>query len=1444
MKTAWIKSLLTHLLPLGVKALPCALIALAGLAQTSTLSAETVPTPVYTWDGTGGTASGETVYTKPIYTVENKVINTADAGLTIPSNNFTFSYWAKMTNGANWRNYAGFSDTTGGLMIQKSGGSTINIYSSGSVGNISPNCQFTLSSETPQWLTFVSQEGTLKVYVDGVYVSETTPTNWPSFATSSSMTYFGLGIAPNTSGGSAGNGYIPALIGDARIYDVALTAEQVKAVYDAYEDFLPQETVTVTGDVAFSALGIEGGADSVVTLVANSDVTITMDQALVAHKLYLNGSGKITFVGANKIEASLAVNTNADIAAIPARLDAITVATGKTLNVDLKTSWKSSIGDGQIVEVDRDAISFYVNSGYGNTTFNAGTQYGWASARTNGSVWNELGVANPKDKDGITLASTAVTINAKGGNWRHAAPAQLGGVTRDYCDGQWNLTLSGVPYSNYAVVLYMATDNTGKTWGPVKVTSGSTETFYSYDANKMLISGDGVTVSSTWGDTAIASGCEGVDVMVIPNLSGEVSLLTHGTSGTGDAVRGGLFAMQIINTGTSEIVTKEYTASSDAMSVTLSEVTWNETPFEPTALDSATLTLPDGAMLTIDDCCTLAKLTLVCEGSITITASGEAPNSNTLTNIGLVECSGVTGTVTYAESGYYSAIPFAKLAGVDVIKKIGASEWTPGNLSALAGRRLEITNGTMVVNTAMQSVIATAETPVLVTGATATLKFNADQNYNRMPNDGYVKATNGGTIELTGVNLFNGDHGPHIVLDGGILKTTATGGGHIKVNSVTLSNGSKIQLSRAATSFASEGLVIRTGEDSKVIALAGVNTIEYRDDGSANNTLYIDGGVLEVAAGATLDVKVPVTAGSASITKVGEGTLLWNGSTAKPIVISAGELVFNADATPTNTFSGAGTLVADGAELNLTGATFSCPVTAKNGGALVLTTEQVGTFTVPAGCTLKIKVASYNEVALTGISLADETATVLFVLPNGREVDAVVTTEEGVTTVTLPSQKAFVWSPIVDTKWSTAGNWVTEGEAMTAAPTPEELTRWPVIIELPTDTTLDMDVAANVLDLTVYTIDETTHVLTVAGENVLTIGGLVADDKVIVAGQMTINGGTAEAPGEVGNVLEVTGTLKTTGVLACSAVNTISASGTLEVVSGETTFNLAALGLSGTFKVASGATLKNGTNDGPNYNGSPTLDIAGTLEVIGSTRWSLPENSTMTLREGALLKGAGDTSYNYAYDWFSGDTITVKGNATIAGNVGSHNGGTITFDVAEGKVLTLSGKFDGGVNEGTARLKATGAGTLKITGTTNTYTGGTTVDAGATLEANTIDNLPPVTGLVTVNGRLRFVNAGNTNHSASESYATTDGAPRLVGSGVLEIAGASGYYALPAGFTTPLAFENNRTNGVVVTGAPGITIGTLSGSGYFRADWGNNSSGGSSNIREPPIFFRFFSPYE
>lgn len=829
------------------------------------------------------------------------------------------------------------------------------------------------------------------------------------------------------------------------------------------------------------------------------------------------------------------------------------------------------------------------------------------------------------------------------------------------------------------------------------------------------------------------------------------------------------------------------------------------------------LTLADGVTLTIDEAPLLAAIRLISPGDISIVGSVEA-----LENVGGVVAIDVQGDATYEVVGYYYEIPFAKLVGFDKIKKTGSVEWRPNDLSALKDYQLEVANGKMLVNTAMQTVGATAEKPVLVTGEGAVLRFEGNQAHNRMPSDGYLKAEKGAQIELKGVNPFDENNTPRVILDKGILKVEATNGCHLKLYSVTMANGSEIQLSRAATAYESEGLRLRTEEGAAIIATTGNNTIKYLDDGTAANVIQMENGIFDVALGASLEVQVAVKTIASALTKSGEGTLVWNGTTTYPFVIEAGEIVFNADAQPTNAFSGAGTIVADGATLDLTKATITgCALAVRKNGVLILNQDQVGQMTVPAGSTLKVKVADYEALTLEGVTLA-EGENVTFILPNGTEVEG-----EG---NTLPEQPVYTYTAVANEAnlWSEASKWLFHGESIDAAPTGKILSAVK-INSVDGNATLTMDVAnVQLSDLIVENND-----LTLAGEETLTVAMLTTTHKVIVDGTLVLEGGSEGAPVNVANVLAVNGTLTTKGYIELVGTNNVSENGTLEVASGVTLLNLIGQGMAGKLVIAKDATCKNGTADGLKYENeaSPEVDVAGTLELTGNARWSFTPSSTTILREGAILKGVGGGKYGYAYDWFEGGIIKVLGNATIAGKIGSHNGGQITIDITPEKKLTITGKLDGAVQNGypASRLKVTGQGSLSFVGVPSTHGGGTTIDEGTTVEVLNLDYLG-LTGLVEVNGRLRVLNSEQINHSSATSHMIDDTTPRLIGTGVLEFAGTQAYYAMRDGFKTPLTFENNKTAGVVISNTRGMTIGSLAGNGRFRSDFGDATNGADARV--------------
>lgn len=196
-----------------------------------------------------------------------------------------------------------------------------------------------------------------------------------------------------------------------------------------------------------------------------------------------------------------------------------------------------------------ESFSIGIDHAYNGASYSGENLYGWDGAQVAGKNWNNTNGGSVNDmmlNAGVRISGANFTVAGNGGGYLHNGPMQLGGITRDYIDGPWNISLTGIPFPEYKVVLYMGTDRSGMKWGPVKVSSGEVETYYTYTDEKALTTD--VETYPTWGSTSLASQYtaeEGVNVMIIPNLSGDISLLT---SGNGDNVRGGLYAIQIINT--------------------------------------------------------------------------------------------------------------------------------------------------------------------------------------------------------------------------------------------------------------------------------------------------------------------------------------------------------------------------------------------------------------------------------------------------------------------------------------------------------------------------------------------------------------------------------------------------------------------------------------------------------------------------------------------------------------------------------------------------------------------------------------------------------------------------------------------------------------------------------------------------------------------------------
>lgn len=197
----------------------------------------------------------------------------------------------------------------------------------------------------------------------------------------------------------------------------------------------------------------------------------------------------------------------------------------------------------------------------GNVSEISGTSSasGLAPWRFNDSEW----VNTTGDRGStITVSGATFEVTSVGGGWslgysggmdRIASQiSRLGAMGNGYRDGVWTVGASNIPYGEYSLILYLATDNSGKTWSRTKLTQNGSDSYYYYaDENgQRALKSDG-NDGTTWGSTTdIATDGKaahvGRDIMVIPGLSGDsFTFNLSGTSGN-DTERGGLFGFQVV----------------------------------------------------------------------------------------------------------------------------------------------------------------------------------------------------------------------------------------------------------------------------------------------------------------------------------------------------------------------------------------------------------------------------------------------------------------------------------------------------------------------------------------------------------------------------------------------------------------------------------------------------------------------------------------------------------------------------------------------------------------------------------------------------------------------------------------------------------------------------------------------------------------------------------
>jgi outer membrane autotransporter protein len=793
-------------------------------------------------------------------------------------------------------------------------------------------------------------------------------------------------------------------------------------------------------------------------------------------------------------------------------------------------------------------------------------------------------------------------------------------------------------------------------------------------------------------------------------------------------------------------------------------------------------------------------------GAGTINLSGGALGS--IAGTGILN---VNGSATKEGSGgNFSGATNINNGGT--LQMLGPSALSPGATTVAAGGTLDLNNFSNSVGSLAGAGDVTLRSATLTSGGndttttfsgvlsgtggltkigTGTMTLSAANTYsgNTTVNAGTLGLGTGGSLSSSTALVINGgtfDLNGHTqtvgALSGGAGGTLALGSGALRYDP---GSGST---SFGGTITGTGSLTIASGE----LELSGINT--YTGGTTNNSNLQIRGG--SILGGVTNNGELiftnsstitfsNVVSGSGSVRQYGNGTTVLTGAStyAGLTTVQDGTIRIGIDgALPSGTTlnTGAGTLDLDGHAQSVGRLIGNGNVALGSGGSLTVNGSSSDTF----------------GGVISGAGNLTKSGSGQLILTNTNTFTGTVTMGGGTLAVSSDANLGNSGNALVfngGTLRTTAGLTSSRSIALSGAGT--------VDVDTSQTTSLTGVIGG-------------TGGLTKTGSGILTLSGTNT-----YGGTTTVNAGTLQAGA--------------TNTFSSSSATTVAGVATLDL----NNFSNSVGSLAGAGNVTLGSgTLTAGGNDSTTTfsgvisgSGGLTKQGTGTLTLSGTNTYGGPT----TVNAGTLQAGAANT--------FSSSSYTeVAGGATLDLNNFSNSVGLL---IGAGNVTLGSGMLTAGVNNintsfsgiisGTGGLIKQGGGTLTLQGA-NTYTGGTTINAGS---LQLVGGSLASTGALTVNTGGTFdlngqdqtvgalagsggtinlgsgtLTAGDDNDTSFAGVIGGSGSLTKAGTGTLTLSGTNTYTGMTAVDAGTLALNGSVDgNATVAAGATIMGSGTVGG---------------------------------